>query len=140
MSKPEPTKCDYLAVVSEWSRLTPNGGLVGNAYPILNLTDEQVVADPEEEFPNPGYVFMINRGGLATWDFVRLRPRENSTYKDKDERDCYYIPDKNPPTIVQSPDDLDTIAVVLHHPTFDPAANSRQLLNPIHNVTPFFFV
>lgn len=136
----EPTKSDYLAIVSEWSRLTQNGGLVGNAYPILNLSEERVVDEPEAEFPNPGYVFVINRGGLSTWDFVRLRPRENTTYKDKDERDCFYIPTLNPPALIQSADDLDSVAVVLHHPTFDPTANSRQLLNPAHNVTPVFFV
>jgi len=47
-----------------WSASGKGGrGTVGNAYPLLNLTTGEVVADPPEEFPNPGAVFLNEPNG-----------------------------------------------------------------------------
>jgi energy-coupling factor transporter ATP-binding protein EcfA2 len=142
MAKISPEKCDYLAVVSEWSNTTPRGGQVGNAYPILNLTTGEAVSDPQGEFPNPGAVFLPSRGNLKTWDFITLRPQENTFYKgDSDFRQCYYIPSQvRNTTLLTSPNQCDNFAVVLVHPAFDPTSSARQLQTPLHNVTPIFFV
>lgn len=139
MAKRKPENHDYLAVVSEWTGTTPRGGLVGNAYPLLNLTTGDVVADPQEDFPNPGAVFLPSRAALKTWDFVILRPRENALYNNADQRQCYYIPARQP-DVLNGPNQCDSVAVVLEHAAFDPASAARQLQNPRHNVTPIFFV
>ena len=139
MTQPNPEHSDYLAVVSEWSSTSFRGGLVGNAYPLLNLNTATLVAAPPDEFPNPGAVFLMNRGNLRTWDFIVLRPRRNDRYKDGGQRDCYYIT-AGQPTPVTSPNQAAHVAVILEHPTFDLGSASRQILNPRHNVTPLFFV
>jgi hypothetical protein len=139
MTKKDPDWCDYLAVVSEWSSTGMGGGLVGNAIPILNLTTGEVVASPQDEFPNPGAIFLMSRGNLETWDFIVVRPRKNDRYKDAGERDCYYLYPRQP-VAVNAPTQTETVAVVLDHPTFDLHSNLRQLVNPRHNVTPLFYV
>jgi hypothetical protein len=139
MSQHNPADCDYLAVVSEWSSFGERGGLVGNAYPLFNLTRGQAVAQPLDEFPNAGAVFLPSRGSLNTWDFVILRPRRNDRYRNQSERDCFYIPLRHPELIAQ-PDQLAEVAVILNHPAFDPSSPVRALLNPRHSVTPVFFV
>ncbi len=138
----DPEGFDYLAVVSEWSSYAKRGGmggLVGNAYPLLNLTTGAVVESPRDEFPNPGAVFLTSRGGLQTWDFVVLRPHQNSLYNNHDHRQCYYIPARLPEPIENS-NLADRVAVILDHPAFDLTSPTRQILNPRHNVTPIFFV
>lgn len=135
----DPPKCDYLAVVSEWSSTTPRGSLVGNAYPLVNLTTGEAVTTPLDTFPNPGAIFLPNRGSLNTWDFIFLRPRENDQYTDKDHRNCYYVPAR-PPLVLTNPSQADKVAIVLDHPTFNPSASTKQILNPRSNVTPCFFV
>ena len=139
MAQSDPTQYEYLAVVSEWSSQTRNGGLVGNAFPLFNLTRRVGVENPEDEFYNPGAIFLPSRGSLNNWDFVRVRLRNNFTYKDAGERDCGFIA-SGFPDLLEHPEDMDSVAVILDHPTFDPTANSRQILNPAHGVTPLFFV
>jgi hypothetical protein len=139
MSQTDPTRFDYLAVVSEWSSQARTGGLVGNAYPLFNLSDGEEVVDPETDFPNPGAVFLTNRGDMESWDFIILRPRQNYQYKNTGDRECYYIP-SGQPEVLNQPEQLDTVGVVLEHSTFDVSGNTRQLQNPTHNVTPYFFI
>jgi hypothetical protein len=139
MSKRDPDWCDYLAIVSEWSSTGMGGGLVGNAIPLLNLTTGEVVSSPQEEFPNPGAIFLMSRGSLNTWDFIVLRPRRNDRYKDSGERDCFFLLPRQP-TAISNPSQAETVAVVLDHPTFDLHASTRQIVNPRHNVTPLFYV
>lgn len=135
----KPEECDYLAIVSEWCSTTARGGEVGNAYPVLNLTTSDAVSAPQDEFPNPGAVFLMNRVSLHTWDYVILRPRLNDRYKDTGTRDCYYLT-AGQPVLLNNPNQSDSFAVVLNHAAFDVASVTRQLLNPRHNVTPVFFV
>jgi hypothetical protein len=139
MAGRNPESNDYLAVVSEWTRTTQRGSPVGNAYPLINVTTGDVVANPQEEFPNPGAIFLTSRAGLKTWDFILLRPQQNNLYNNADYRQCYYIPARHP-DVLNSPNQCENVAVVLDHPAFDPTSAARQLQNPRHNVTPLFFV
>ena len=139
MPDTDPTNFDYLAMVSEWSSQSANGGFVGNAYPILNLETMAAVTDPRTDFPNPGAVFLTNRSGMSARDFIILRPRENHQYKNERDRECYYIPSLQP-EVLHQPDQLESVAVVLNHTTFDLNFSTRQLQNPAHNVTPYFFI
>jgi len=139
MAQLDPEKHDYLAVVSEWYSTSARGGVVGNAYPVLNLTTGEAVGAPQEEFPNPGAVFLMNRGSLHTWDFVILKPRQNERYKDTSDRDCYYLT-AGQPVLLNKPNQVGNVAVVLSHPAFDLNSATRQILNPRHSVTPIFFV
>lgn len=139
MAQRKPEEYDFLAVVSEWSSTTAKGGVVGNAYPLLNVTTNEVVTAPQDEFANPGAVFLTSRGNLNAWDFVILRPRPNDRYMHQNERDCYYISDK-PPEPLTNPKQASTIAVVLSHPTFELSLGTTQIANPRHNVTPIFYV
>src|SRR5947207_12177314 len=140
MAASRPEKCEYLAVVSEWSNYAKSGTLVGNAYPVFNLTEQAVVEDPLEEFPNPGAVFLTNRGELKSGDFVRLHPTLNQYYSSADEiRNCYYIAAKMPQRLTGRPD-LPGAAVLLDVPRFDPLADRGVIRNPAQYVTPLFFV
>jgi len=130
---------DYLAVVSEWESQTTRGGRVGNAYPVINLTTNEVVSNPREQFANAGAVFLISRGNLNAWDFISLRPRLNDRYRNADERDCCYIPNR-PPDLLETPSQAETVAVVLPHASFDLDSSSRQLVNPRNGVTPLFLI
>src|SRR5687768_15700278 len=88
----DPLREEYLAVVSEWSGYgATSASLVGNAYPIFCLSRGEVVEKPIEQFPNAGYIFLVNRGELAAWDFVRIKPGTNKKYKNANLRECYYI-------------------------------------------------
>ncbi|MBO0700375.1 MAG: hypothetical protein J2P46_18400, partial [Zavarzinella sp.] len=138
MADQTPERCDYLAIVSEWWSPTAGGG-VGTAYPVLNLTTGEPVSHPLTEFPNPGAVFLTRRGTLKTWDFVILRPRQKNNYQSQKERDCSYIPLRMPDPI-DNLSDAGAVAVVLNQPGFDPQSTSRQIQNPLHSVTPYFFV
>jgi energy-coupling factor transporter ATP-binding protein EcfA2 len=134
-----PERNQYLALVSEWRSSTSTGGTVGNAYPIVNLSTEHVVTDPPEEFSNPGAVFLTSRGNLVTWDFVTLNPKRNSNYKNQSDRDCQFIAGRVP-TLIENPQQLSQIAIVLPHSIFDVQSPTRQIQRPLHNVTPYFFV
>src|SRR5205814_10158382 len=80
------------AVVSEWSGYGAEyANLVGNAYPVFCITRGEVVDKPIDQFPNPGYIFLVNRGKLTAWDFVRIRPGLNKKYKNASLRECYFI-------------------------------------------------
>jgi energy-coupling factor transporter ATP-binding protein EcfA2 len=126
-------------VVSEWESQTIRGGRVGNAYPLLNLTTGKVVDQPQEEFANAGAIFLMNRGSLTSWDFILVRPRWNDRYKNSGDRDCCYVPARQP-DLLTNPGQAENVAVVLEHPAFDLASPTRQILNPRYNVTPIFFV
>ena len=137
MAKFEPTQHDYLALVSEWQG---SGGAVGNAYPLYCLTAQAVVTDPVETFPNSGAIFLMSRAGLRTWDFVVMRPAQNVKYSDPNKKfECYYIPSHRPNVLTQ-PMQLESVATILDHPTFDVGGGIRQIVSPKCNVTPLFFV
>jgi hypothetical protein len=136
----DPTAEEYLAVVSEWSSYAQNSpSRVGNAYPVFSLSRGCLVDRPGEDFPNPGYVFLVNRGELRAWDYVRVRPVPNMRYKDANPRECYYIARGTPPSLDGSAADL-PCAVLLDVPHFDPDSADSVLRNPRQNVTPVFFV
>lgn len=131
---------DYLAIVSDWSAET-YGGWVGNAYPILNLMTNQVVDDPETEFPNPGAVFVTKLGNLQACDFVVLRPAINQNRTNSGYRSCDYIASpQRPPQLLENSAYANKVAAVLDHPAFDVKSASRQLTSPRQNVTKVFFV
>jgi hypothetical protein len=136
MALTNPIQSEYLAIVGEWQG---GQGRVGKAFPLLDLTNLRVVSDPLDEFPNPGAVFLPTRAGLKTWDLVSLWPRENAQYDNSDHHQCYYIPNGRP-EVLNNPNQLENVAVILDHPKFDLNAANRQILNPRHNVTPIFFV
>jgi hypothetical protein len=140
MTNPDPTKEEYLAVVSEWiGYAQQSANQVGNAYPIFSLTRGEAVLDPLNEFPNPGYVFLVHRGELTFWDYVLVRPQENPRYKQHNPRECYYIAKGTPPVFGGTVADS-RVAVVLDVPSFDPGTSDSLLRNPAQNVTPLFFV
>jgi energy-coupling factor transporter ATP-binding protein EcfA2 len=136
----EPLREEFLAVVSEWSGYgTQSANLVGNAYPIFSLTRGEIVDRPIEQFPNPGYIFLVNRGELTAWDFVKIKPGLNKKYKNASLRECYYI-------AMSTPEVLDTaapempVALLLDSTNFDPLTSTNVIRNPAQGVTPIFFV
>jgi energy-coupling factor transporter ATP-binding protein EcfA2 len=140
MANLDPTNEEYLAVVSEWSsyaRESPSR--VGNAYPLYCLTRKCLVESPLEDFPNPGYIFLVNRGDLLFWDFVRLRPYTNARYKHTNQRECYFIARGAPPLLETLTADC-PVALLLDVPTFDPDSASSLIRHPKQNATPVFFV
>ncbi len=76
----DPLKEEFLAVVTSWSTYGQKGGLVGSAIPLYCTTRNEVVHAPTELFPDPGYVFLVNRGTVVEWDFILLRPKKNDKY------------------------------------------------------------
>src|SRR5262245_27941627 len=136
----EPTREEYLAVVSEWSGYgAQSANLVGNAYPLFSLSRGAVVDKPIEQFPNPGYIFLVNRGELTAWDFVKIRPGLNKKYKNSSLRECYYIAMSTPQVLDASNADL-AVATLLEVVNFDPLSASTIIKNPSQGVTPVFFV
>src|SRR6476620_1219824 len=114
-----PTREEYLAVVSEWSGYGhQSASLVGNAYPLFSLSRGEVVDRPIEQFPNPGYIFLVNRGELAAWDFVKIKPGLNKKYKNASLRECYYIAMSTPEALDATAADL-PVAVLLDVTNFD---------------------
>jgi hypothetical protein len=135
----DPTSEEYLAVVSEWSSYASQStSRVGNAYPIFCLSRGELVENPTDIFPNPGYIFLVHRGELRAWDFVRIRPMQNARYKHANPRECYYIA-RSTPQPLDTPDDV-RCAVVLDVPLFDPGRSDGTIRNPRQNATPVFFV
>ncbi|MBX7104052.1 MAG: hypothetical protein K1X57_08215 [Gemmataceae bacterium] len=108
---------------------------VGNAYPIFSLTNNRVVSEPLKEFPNPGYVFLVNRGDLRGGDFVRVQPSEN-IQKPYKMTDCAFVI-KGMVTPVD-PAGL-RVATVLEVPGFEPDGEP-VIRRPEQSVTPLFFV
>ncbi len=136
----EPLREEYLAVVSEWSGYgTQSANLVGNAYPIFSLTRGEIVERPIEQFPNPGYIFLVNRGELTAWDFVKIKPGLNKKYKNASLRECYYIAMSTPEVLDASAPEL-PVAILLDSTNFDPLTSSNVIRNPSQGVTPLFFV
>src|SRR5947209_6684484 len=136
----DPTREEYLAVVSEWSGYgAQSANLVGNAYPIFCVTRGEVVDKPIEQFPNPGYIFLVNRGELTAWDFVRIRPGLNKKYKNASLRECYYIAMSTPQHLEGPTPDL-PVAILLEVANFDPTTSSNVIRNPTQGVPPVFFV
>jgi energy-coupling factor transporter ATP-binding protein EcfA2 len=136
----DPTREEYLAVVSEWSGYgAQSANLVGNAYPIFCISRSEVVERPIEQFPNPGYIFLVNRGELTAWDFVRIRPGLNKKYKNASLRECYYI-SMSTPQVLEGPTPDVPAALLLEVANFDPLTSSTLIRNPTQGVTPVFFV
>jgi energy-coupling factor transporter ATP-binding protein EcfA2 len=136
----DPTREEYLAVVSEWSGYgAQSANLVGNAYPVFCITRGEVVDRPIEQFPNPGYIFLVNRGELTAWDFVRIRPGLNKKYKNASLRECYYISMSTPQVLEGFTADL-PVAILIEVANFDPQTSSSLIRNPSQGVTPIFFV
>lgn len=129
-----------MAVVSEWSSYgASSANLVGNAYPLFNITRGAVIDKPMELFPNPGYIFLVNRGELTSWDFVRIRPDLNKKYRNASLRECYYVAMSTPAVLDGPTPDL-PVAIVLEVVNFDPMGTSNVIRNPAQGVTPVFFV
>ena len=136
----EPLREEFLAVVSEWSGYgAQSANLVGNAYPIFSLTRSEVVDRPIEQFPNPGYIFLVNRGELTAWDFVKIKPGLNKKYKNASLRECYYIAMSTPEVLDASAPEL-PVAMLIEAANFDPQTTSNIIRNPTQGVTPIFFV
>lgn len=137
MAEFDPSREMYLAVVSEWTGLgKTNASRVGNAYPLYSFTSNRAVTEPLAEFPNPGYVFLVNRGDLRGGDFVRVQPSENfqKPYKDTD---CAFVV-KGTATLLDAIGPR--VAVVLDVPTFDPESTETIIRRPDQPVTPIFFI
>jgi energy-coupling factor transporter ATP-binding protein EcfA2 len=132
----DPLKEEFLAVVTSWSTYGQKGGLVGSAIPLYCITRNEMVADPVELFPDPGYVFLVNRGQVLEWDFIIVRPKKN---------DKYY-PGKSFYLSFDIPFALETafpncnFASVLDVSVFDPAAVNGIIRSPSQNVLPVFYV
>ena len=136
----DPTKEEYLAVVSEWSGYGhQSSSLVGNAYPLFSFTTGQIVAKPVELFPNPGYIFLVNRGELNSWDYVRIKPGLNKKYRDSQHRECYFI-SMTPPDALEDFSATPNVASLMDVTNFDPTTGSTIIRNPPQGVTPVFFV
>src|SRR5262249_34875618 len=130
----DPTKAEYLAVVNDWSSYGQRGlELLGQAYPIFCVTRGKVVADPLNEFPDPAYVFLLKRGSLVAWDYVRLRPSHNYQHTEGKAR---YI--SGPPLMLEEPGPDHRFATLLEVRSFDPVTTPSLLRNPVQNVTPIF--
>ncbi len=131
----DPLKEEFLAVVTSWSTYGQKGGLVGSAIPIYCTTRNEMVHDPVELFPDPGYVFLVNRGNVFEWDYILVRPQKNDKYyPGKSFYLSFNIP--NPLEMVTS--DC-RYATVLDVPVFDPAAVNGIIRSPSQNVTPIFY-
>jgi len=132
----DPTKADYLAVVDAWSSYGGGGVPLGHAFPLYSLTRNEPVLDVMEEFPDTGYIFLLNRGTLNTWDFVRVRPEKNRQHTDGKAR---YVVGPTPAALdEQLPNCL--CATLTDVPDFDPVTSPSVLKNPTQNVSPIFFI
>ncbi|MFL5338533.1 MAG: hypothetical protein ACJ8F7_00050 [Gemmataceae bacterium] len=139
MALETPANQQYLTVVSEWSSYGQSGVRVGNAFPIFSLTANEPVENPIDEFPNPGGIFLVNRGECRVWDYVVTSPRTNEQYKNKNFRDCYYVA-FGAPELFDPPPDQCKVAVLLDVPNFNIITSDNVIRNPAQNVTPIFFI
>ena len=131
----DPLKEEFLAVVTRWAAYGQKGGLVGSALPVYCTTRQELVLDPAELFPDPGYVFLVNRGSAVEWDWIVVRPKKNDKYV---PGKSYFLSfDLHSPVESAGPDTR--VASVLDVPAFDPSATVGLIRNPIQNVLPVFF-
>ena len=126
---------DYLCVVSDWQGSL---GSVGSAYPIYCVTENRVVSEPMDEFPDPGYIFLPSRQRLETWDLVLIRPQPNPKYTGPTGSQAYYIPASQ--KIPNFETRHDQFAILLDIESFDTAVSDFTFTNPRIPVTPLFFV
>lgn len=129
---------EYLGIVSEWSSVGQRADL-GSAYPLYSFSRKTIVGDAKDLFPNPGYVFLLNRGELSAGDFVRIRSVFNLKYQNKSARECAYVC-RDTPVSINTPIGQGDVAVLLDVPDFDPRESSFKIARPAYNVTPLFFV
>jgi energy-coupling factor transporter ATP-binding protein EcfA2 len=139
MAEDTTTKQEYLAVVSEWSSVSTSGSRVGNAFPLFSFTRNEIVKDQDDEFPNFGAVFLVNRGERRVWEFVRLSVKINERYDSNHTRACYYITLAPPPAYEVVGGDC-PIAAILDVPHFNVITSDNVIRNPAQNVTPAFFI
>lgn len=137
----DPTKEEFLAVVTGWTSTGPRGGYVGSAIPLYCTTQQVMLRDAREVFPDPGYVFLVNRGVLREWDWVLLHPQRNEKYTPGKSQ---YLAFETPTLVKDATSDAvvpyDTrIASVLDVNSFDPHEPKGVIRNPHQNVLPIFF-
>jgi energy-coupling factor transporter ATP-binding protein EcfA2 len=131
----DPLKEEFLAVVTSWSTYGQKGGLVGSAIPVYCTSRNEVLTDPVELFPDPGYVFLVYRGQAVEWDFVLVRPERNEKYYPGKSK---YLSFAMPTVLEAVPPDC-KYASVLDVPAFDPTAINGVIRAPAQNVTPVFY-
>ena len=131
----DPLKEEFLAIVTSWSTYGQKGGLVGSAIPLYCTSRNELVQDPVELFPDPGYVFLVNRGQVLEWDFILVRPKKNDKYY---QGKSFYLSFDIPFPVETAFSDC-KFATVLDVPSFDPAAVNGIIRTPIQNVTPIFY-
>ncbi len=132
----DPLKEEFLAVVTSWSAYGQKGGLVGSAIPIYCTSRNELVTDPVALFPDPGYVFLVNRGEVIEWDFILVRPKRNDKYY---QGKSYYLSFDIQTNLESVLPDF-KVASVLDVTTFDPAAVNGLIRLPGQNVSPVFYV
>lgn len=131
----DPLKEEFVAVVTSWYTYGQRGGLVGSALPVYCTTRSELVHDPAELFPDPGYVFLVNRGSVVEWDWILLRPKKNDKYV---PGKSFYL-SFDIPNPLEQPRPEDRVASVLDVPAFDPAAPTGLIRSPAQNVLPVFY-
>lgn len=129
----DPLKEEFLAVVTSWNTYGQRGGLVGSAIPVYCSTRQELIEDPADVFPDPGYVFLVNRGNVVEWDWILVRPKKNDKYVPG--KSFFLSFDIQSPYEYIGPDTK--VASVLDVPGFDPANSSIR--TPTQNVLPVFF-
>jgi energy-coupling factor transporter ATP-binding protein EcfA2 len=138
MSPDPPATQQYLSIISEWSSIGASGVRVGNAFPLFSLTKGTPVANPPDEFPNPGAIFLVNRGDRHVWDWVIITPKVNELYRNSKLRDCYYIGLGIPE--IYEPDSDVRVASVIDVPHFNIQNPENIIRRPHQSVTPLFFI
>ena len=136
MKEIDPLKEEFLAIVTSWSTFGQKGGLVGSAIPLYCTSQHEMVVDPIDLFPDPGYVFLVNRGAVLEWDFILVRPKKNDKYY---TGKSFYLSFDIPNALEVGGFDC-KYASVLDVPVFDPAGMTGIIRSPIQNVTPVFYV
>ena len=131
----DPLKEEFVAVVTSWYTYGQKGGLVGSALPVFSTSRNELVNDPSELFPDPGYVFLVNRGSVVEWDWIIVRPKKNDKYV---PGKSFYL-SFDIPTALENAGPEARVASVLDVPGFDPAAQTGLIRTPVQNVLPVFY-
>jgi hypothetical protein len=131
----DPLKEEFVAVVTSWYTYGQKGGLVGSALPVFCTSKNELVQDPAELFPDPGYVFLVNRGSVVEWDWIIVRPKKNDKYV---PGKSFYL-SFDIPTALEHAGPEARVASVLDVPGFDPAAPTGLIRSPAQNVLPVFY-
>lgn len=129
---------EHLAIVAHWSSYGATGMLLGHAYPLMNLVTKETVQQPKDDFPNPGFIFLLNRGSLASWDYVSVRPQENAKYTDSKPREAYYLCPRTPDAFSESPSHH-RVAAIVDLDVSEIALDKRRFDLPSISATPIFF-